>query len=99
MSSDEKEFPTEERSEASTAALDEWKTHSFVLRLWCEEAQTTHSAGLWRGHITHVQSGKRRYFQQLHDVVTFISTYLPMAEHMERHPISHIARLRQWLCR
>jgi hypothetical protein len=49
---------------------------SFIIKVWLEE--TTEEAGetIWRGHITHVPSGERRYVQALDDVPAFIEPYL-----------------------
>lgn len=56
--------------------LYESNTHSFIVKIWLEE--TTEEAGraTWRGHITHVPSGKRRYIQELHEFTAFIAPYL-----------------------
>lgn len=51
-------------------------SHPFVVRIWLEEsAQEAHRAA-WRGHITHVPSGERRYFQRLDDMASFVALYL-----------------------
>lgn len=54
---------------------EETKRHSFVIRIWAEETgedvQTT-----WRGHITHVLSGKQIYLKDLESILTFIKPYL-----------------------
>ena len=44
-------------------------THSFVVRIWLEEDDRA----TWRGHITHVHSGKRQYVERLGDIVDFIA--------------------------
>jgi hypothetical protein len=56
--------------------LIEFNTHSFIVKIWLEE--TTEEAGqaTWRGHITHVPSGERRYVQDLGDIAAFIAPYL-----------------------
>lgn len=56
--------------------LFESKIHSFIIRIWLEE--TTEEAGraLWRGHITHVPSGKQRYLKDLDDILLFVAPYL-----------------------
>ncbi|MBK8985297.1 MAG: hypothetical protein IPM39_04325 [Chloroflexi bacterium] len=61
-------------------ALPETTTHSFIVRIWLEETleemlEASHKA-LWRGHITHVPSQKRRYFEDLNDIIAFIAPYL-----------------------
>jgi hypothetical protein len=42
--------------------LPEFTNHSFVIKIWLEETHTEADKMLWRGSITHVSSGKRRYF-------------------------------------
>jgi hypothetical protein len=54
---------------------DEARSHSFVVRLWLDEVSTSGRA-LWRGHVTHVASGRRRYVQRLSDITSFIAPYL-----------------------
>ena len=48
----------------------------FDFQIWLEESAQEASQALWRGHITHVPSGKRRYVSDLGDVVTVIASYL-----------------------
>jgi hypothetical protein len=68
-------------------------THSFIVKIWLEE--TAEEAGLarWRGHITHVPSGKRRHLEDLRDVRSFIAPYL---ESMNVR-LGFFAKVRQWL--
>jgi len=52
--------------------LSESYTHSFVVKIWLEdEAQVR-----WRGHITHVPGGERRYVDDLSEIQDFIAPYL-----------------------
>jgi|GEM_PF-2077907 hypothetical protein len=53
----------------------EFNTHVFVVKIWLEELQSEHK-GIWRGYITHVTSGERRYINGFLDVVSFIIPYL-----------------------
>jgi hypothetical protein len=55
----------------------EKSTYSFVIRIWLEETATATKPALWRGHITHVMTGKERYFDDLQDILNFISQYVP----------------------
>ena len=56
--------------------LFESRTHSFIIKIWLEdEEQKT-----WRGHVTHVPDGARRYFENLNEILTFIGAYLQMPE-------------------
>jgi hypothetical protein len=49
---------------------------SFIVRVWLEETAEEAGWATWRGHITHVPSGERRYLRQLDDITTFIASYL-----------------------
>ncbi len=49
--------------------------HSFILRIWLEESTEKTGQLKWRGHITHVPSEERRYFEDLNAIKTFISPY------------------------
>ena len=48
----------------------------FFVRIWLEEGANGAHPATWRGHITHVPSGTRRYLQDLDEIVTFIMPYL-----------------------
>lgn len=54
----------------------EANTHSFVVKVWLEETAQEAGRVRWRGHATHVGSGKRLYFERLEEVVDFIASYL-----------------------
>ena len=56
--------------------LREANTHSFVVKVWLEETSEEAGRATWRGHITHVVSGERRYLKELDDVTVFIMSYL-----------------------
>jgi hypothetical protein len=51
-------------------------THSFIVKIWVEETLDEEGRTLWRGHITHVSDGLRRYLQNLEDISGFIEPYL-----------------------
>jgi hypothetical protein len=52
------------------------QTHSFLVRYWREQAVNQAGQQVWRGHVTHVASGARRYIQHHSEVVPFIGAYL-----------------------
>ena len=56
--------------------LLEPNTHSFIVKVWLEETAEEAGRTTWRGHVTHVPSGERRYVQNLDDIVAFIAPYL-----------------------
>jgi hypothetical protein len=69
--------------------------HPFVIRIWLEEGAGGAYQATWRGHITHVPSGERRYLHDLDDVTAFIAPYL---ESMDVS-LGLCWRLRRWLKR
>jgi len=56
--------------------LFEANTHSFIIKVWLEETVEETGQATWRGHITHVSGGERRYLQELDAIATFIAPYL-----------------------
>jgi hypothetical protein len=55
------------------------RTHSFIIKLWIEESVGEDGLITWRGHITHVPGGERRYLKSLDDIPAFIESYLAAA--------------------
>lgn len=53
----------------------EANTNAFVIRIWLEEMEEDGQV-TWRGHITHVMSGKRHYLKDLESILAFIRPYL-----------------------
>ena len=51
-------------------------SHSFIVKVWAEEFIPACNQTFWRGHVTHVGSGERRYLQSLDKVAEFIEPYL-----------------------
>ena len=56
--------------------LAEFNTHSFVIKLWLDDTDREREPAPWRGYITHVSSGTRRYLKDVDDIVKFIEPYL-----------------------
>jgi hypothetical protein len=54
--------------------------HLFILRIWTDTAKSTPS--IRRGLIEHVPSGERRYFLELGEVQTFVSSHLSDSPNM-----------------
>jgi hypothetical protein len=71
----------------------ESQVRSFVVRIWLEEPASAMRGAVWRGHITHVPSGRRRYVTHLDEITAFIAGYL--AEMRGRAPLSEEGRA--WL--
>lgn len=49
---------------------------SFIIKIWLEETLDEADEALWRGHITHVPSGERKYLKSLADIGQFVARYL-----------------------
>jgi hypothetical protein len=56
--------------------VSEDRAQSFIVKVWCEEAAKQGGRTTWRGRITHVPGGERRYLQNLSDIARFIAPYL-----------------------
>lgn len=63
-------------SEAGGNSGLETETHSFIVRFWLEETVAEAGAARWRGSITHVGDGVRRYVNGLGEISDFIAGYL-----------------------
>jgi hypothetical protein len=57
---------------AKTMAVPARMLHTFLVRLWRDRAR-----GEWRGQITHVQTGRRRTFRQLSELLTAMEELAP----------------------
>jgi hypothetical protein len=51
-------------------------TNSFIVKIWLGEVLSRPGRYSWRGHITHVPSSERAYFQSLSAIPHFIAPYL-----------------------
>ena len=54
----------------------EHETHHFIVKVWLETAATENEPASWRGHVTHVASGDRRYVDSLADINDYIGKFL-----------------------
>lgn len=54
----------------------ESNTHSFIVKVWLEETVEEVGRATWRGHMTHVLSGKRYSIKRLGDISSIIAPYL-----------------------
>ena len=74
--------------------LTEATVHSFIVKLWLENEGEANQIA-WRGHITHVPSGARRYVKALSDITDFITQYI---DGTDVH-IGFKSKVRGWLKR
>lgn len=56
--------------------MEQPDTHSFVVKVYLEETVEEVGRARWRGRVTHVTSGERRYFENLSGIAAFIKPYL-----------------------
>jgi hypothetical protein len=70
------ESTVEFTSEDAGSSGVEPTTNSFIVKIWVEETAEEGGVARWRGHITHVPSGQRRYFEDLDNVPLFMAPYL-----------------------
>jgi hypothetical protein len=52
---------------------------SFIVKIWVEEGESE-SGKVWRGSITHVGSGERRYVKRVEDLTQYFVQYLKSIE-------------------
>lgn len=72
-------MPTDQRPSEGHEPLGGDVLLSFVVRIWTEEPVDEAGESAWRGHVTHLPSGKQRYVSELTDITAFIMDYLPGA--------------------
>lgn len=51
-------------------------SHSFVVKIWARDVENPLQEGAWRGRVTHVRSGERRYVQNLLQIPAFLMPYV-----------------------
>lgn len=81
--------------ESSRPSDIEMLSQSFIVKIWAEETTSTGHWLMWRGHITHVPSGTRRYFDSLSGLYYVISHFMSQLG----IPFSRPAGLKALLCR
>jgi hypothetical protein len=57
-------------------ALENDRSHSFIVRIWLEETAEEAGTVRWRGHITHQPGGERQYLEDLESLREFIAPYM-----------------------
>jgi hypothetical protein len=69
----------------------ETNTHVFIVKLWLDEIDAMGQA-FWRGHITHVPSGARRYFDNLTSIESILGPYLEAlgVRRVRNHTLNYI---------
>jgi len=59
-------------------------TATFIVRMWAEPINEDHNE--WRGQVEHLQSGEKRYFQQLTIMLAFITSHIGATEGPDVEP-------------
>jgi hypothetical protein len=59
---------------------------SFIIKLWMDGPLDESGQGQWRGRITHVPSGTRRYLKSINDILIFIRSYLDSMSPAQEKP-------------
>jgi hypothetical protein len=54
----------------------EFRTQSFVIKVWLDEPDKDCSQIAWHGRVTHVPSGESCYVSNLEEITSFIAAYL-----------------------
>ena len=57
-------------------SLSKDNTHVFIVRIWWEPREIEGAIPKWRGMIEHVPGDKRRYLEDLDEIIAFISPYV-----------------------
>lgn len=50
--------------------------HSFVVKVWPKKVEDSDRDASWRGSVTHVKTGERRYLESLTEVPGVIAPYV-----------------------
>ena len=56
--------------------FEEPKAQSYIVRIWVEEPDQREAASSWRGHITNVISGERKYIHSVDDITAYFEREL-----------------------
>lgn len=77
----------------------ETNIQSFIVKIWLGEIPGAFPRWQWRGYITHVPSGRRKYLAKLRDVTNFMEQYLspPRLNAGKPKERLNLSVLRRWL--
>jgi len=56
--------------------LSEAQLHSFIIKIWVEDAAGKDDRDGWSGQIRHVPGGDHRYIKNFDELTAFIRPYL-----------------------
>ena len=72
----ERDLTPDQGTSGVSMDLPETTTQSFIVKVWLEATAEEAGGARWRGYITQVPSGERRYLKDLDDITAFIAPYL-----------------------
>jgi hypothetical protein len=60
---------------------------AFLVNLWFESPSVDETQSIeWRGSVEHLMTHQRRYFTDIVDLVTFLTSYTPKNTIEDREP-------------
>lgn len=75
-----RELPVSNKATWDLMSRIEERVHSFVVRIWAEDTINEAEEVTWRGHVTHIPSNTRRYFERIDTLSQFIAGYLHLSD-------------------
>ncbi len=60
--------------------MDPRYVHAFVVKVWMEGREASATEREWRGRIDHIPSGRRAYFRNIGDIISFIQEFLDQTD-------------------
>jgi len=61
---------------SSNNGSGETQIYSFLVRVWKEELSLQDSQTVWRGHVTRIPDGTRRYFKDFNEIADLMMAQL-----------------------
>lgn len=92
-------FSSECGEELDRSLPGETNIQSFIVKIWLGEENGEVRRRQWRGYITHVPSGRRKYLVKLRDVTNFMETYLSLPSEQDagkQNERLNLSVLRRW---
>ena len=62
--------------EVSPDIVGEAHLFSFIVRIWAEELAKPDHGPIWRGYVTAIPDGERRYFKNISEIPDLITAHL-----------------------
>jgi hypothetical protein len=59
-------------------AFPDLRVHSFIVKVWLDDAEDATAPDKLHGHITHVPSGERHYLKDIDGITDFVVYHLKL---------------------